>query len=104
MNATDHSTVPVDIGFTTPLINPATPPQPPVNKPSRYRAPGVQYVTDARGAGPKRTYLDIQSKPPNVAYPPRPVPGSVADLDHIMKYCNFGTGKVSWTPLLTSAF
>lgn len=32
--------------------------------------------------------------PPNVAYPPRPVPGSVADMDVIMKHCNFSAHKV----------
>ncbi|KAG6877233.1 hypothetical protein C0992_010546 [Termitomyces sp. T32_za158] len=41
----------------------------------------------------RRTYLDIQSVFPNVAYPPRPVPGSVADMDSIMKYCNFSANK-----------
>lgn len=33
--------------------------------------------------------------PPNLAYPPRPVPGSVADLDVIMDHCDFSQGKVS---------
>ena len=61
-------------------------------KPSRFRPPGVETIT---GSGPKRVYLDIQSHPPNVANPPRPVPGSVADLDHIMSHCDFGQGKVS---------
>lgn len=50
--------------------------------------------TDTYGVGPKRVYLDNQSRYPNVAYPPRPVPGSVADMDMIMKHCNFSTGKV----------
>jgi DDB1- and CUL4-associated factor 13 len=61
----------------------------------------VEIIT---GSGPKRVYLDIQSHPPNVAYPPRPVPGSVADLDHVMSHCDFGQGKVSvffsWLALL----
>jgi WD repeat and SOF domain-containing protein 1 len=46
------------------------------------------------GVGPKRVYLDIQSVYPNVAYPPRPVPGSVADMDIIMKHCNFTANNV----------
>ena len=58
-------------------------------------------VTESRGKGAKRIYLDIQSQPPNVAYPPRPVSGSVADMDHIMKHCDFGQTKV-WTS--TSSF
>ncbi|KAJ3511277.1 hypothetical protein NLJ89_g4193 [Agrocybe chaxingu] len=86
--------IPAQIGLTKPLMNPATPHQPPLVKPSRYRQPGaLDFLTEIRGAGPKRVYLDIQSKPPNVEYPPRPVPGSVADLDHVMKHCDFGKGK-----------
>ncbi|KAF8169519.1 glycosyltransferase family 32 protein [Pholiota molesta] len=85
--------VPVDIGFTEPFVNPATPQQPSALKPNRFRPPGLQIITEGRGVGPKRRYLDIQSQPPNVAYPPRPVPGSVADLDHVMKNCDFGKGK-----------
>ncbi|KAF7346841.1 hypothetical protein MSAN_01823300 [Mycena sanguinolenta] len=49
--------------------------------------------TDTLGAGPKRLYPDIQSTPPHVSYPPRPLPGSVTDLDIVMKYCDFSTGK-----------
>jgi WD repeat and SOF domain-containing protein 1 len=86
--------VPTNIGLTEPILNPAVPLQPPTYKPSRFRGPGADIVTEARGAGPKRVYLDIQSQPPNVAYPPRPVPGSVADLDHVMKHCDFSKGKV----------
>ncbi|THH01329.1 hypothetical protein EW026_g1363 [Hermanssonia centrifuga] len=50
-------------------------------------------ATDTVGVGPKRVYLDLHSHPPNVAYPPRPVPGSVADMDVIMDHCDFSTGK-----------
>jgi WD repeat and SOF domain-containing protein 1 len=39
-------------------------------------------------------YLDIQAKPPDTAYPPRPVPGSVADMDIVMDHCDFSTQKV----------
>ena len=88
------SLVPLKIGLTEQIVNPATPPQLVAIKPSRYRSPGAEIVTEGRGVGPKRVYLDIQSQPPSVAYPPRPVPGSVADLDHVMKHCDFGTGKV----------
>jgi WD repeat and SOF domain-containing protein 1 len=85
--------VPSKIGLTEPIVNPATSPQLVAIK-SGYRSPGAEIVTEGRGVGPKRVYLDIQSQPPSVAYPPRPVPGSVADLDHVMKHCDFGTGKV----------
>lgn len=89
-------TVPQQIGLTKTVFNPATPPQPPVFKPLRYRSPGAEIVTESTGVGPKRVYLDIQSHAPDVAYPPRPVPGSVADLDHVMSHCDFGQGKVSF--------
>lgn len=52
-------------------------------------------VRTTKGIGPKRVYLDIQSKPPSVAYPPRPVSGSIADLDFIMEHCDFSEKKVS---------
>jgi len=31
--------------------------------------------------------------PPHIAYPPRPIPGSTADLDLIMELCDFADGK-----------
>lgn len=82
--------VPAQIGLTQRIANPATPRQPPAVN----RTPGTKVTTEVHGVGAPRVYLDIQSHPPNVAYPPRPVPGSVADLDHVMKHCDFGTGKV----------
>ncbi|KDQ63507.1 hypothetical protein JAAARDRAFT_120845 [Jaapia argillacea MUCL 33604] len=82
--------IPEQIGFTSPAINPALPPKKPVSLPSRFRPP---FVTNSQGIGPKRVYLDIQSQPPRVAYPPRPVPGSVADLDVIMEHCDFTNKK-----------
>lgn len=83
--------IPKQIGLKTAPMNPALPYQ--GRKPSRYRSSTEDQDTDTYGVGSKRVYLDIQSVYPNVAYPPRPVPGSVADMDIIMKYCNFSTGK-----------
>ncbi|KAF9244600.1 hypothetical protein BU15DRAFT_59364 [Melanogaster broomeanus] len=57
--------------------------------------PSKRDTTTTRGDGRRRVYLDIQSQPPNVAYPPRPVPGSVADLDIIMEQCDFSQNKAS---------
>ncbi|KAF9530545.1 glycosyltransferase family 32 protein [Crepidotus variabilis] len=86
--------IPAKMSFKDKLYNPAIPPQPKRSKPARYIAPNtVDVVTEGTGTGPKRTYLDLQSQPPNVAYPPRPPPGSVADMDHVMRYCDFGQGK-----------
>ncbi|KAL0567885.1 hypothetical protein V5O48_014112 [Marasmius crinis-equi] len=91
-----HS-IPKEIGFTTSPKNPALPAKQRRATPSRYRPPPSVVTTDADtdplGVGPKRIYLDIQSVPPHVAYPPRPVPGSVADMDIIMKHCDYSQGK-----------
>ncbi|KAJ7782792.1 hypothetical protein B0H16DRAFT_1658284 [Mycena metata] len=68
--------IPKKLGLNSVPNNPALPPRPSAQ--SRFK-------TTTNGTGPKRVYLDIQSQPPSVAYPPRPVPGSVADLDIIIK-------------------
>ncbi|KIY50572.1 hypothetical protein FISHEDRAFT_39271 [Fistulina hepatica ATCC 64428] len=80
--------IPVQIGFSTPPNNPALPP-PPVGIPESRDV----IATHTRGTGAKRVYLDIQSQPPDVAYPPRPVPGSIADLDVVMDHCDFSEKK-----------
>lgn len=89
--------VPKQIGFDSPPSNPAVPPQR-TTKPSKYRPPSSLDTTGAGatalGVGPKRVYLDIQSSPPHVSYPPRPVPGSIADMDIVMEHCDFSQGKV----------
>ena len=91
------SPVPKAIGFTVPPLNPALPPRKVAKIPSRFRPPNAA-ISETVGHGPKRVYLDIQARPPNVAYPPRPVPGGVADLDIIMNFCDFSTGKVLSPP------
>ena len=83
--------VPETIGLTVHPINPALPPRKISTIPTRFRSP---HATDTIGIGAKRVYLDIQSKPPNVAYPPRPLPGSVADMDVVMDHCDFSQNKV----------
>ncbi|KAL7285220.1 hypothetical protein ACG7TL_000313 [Trametes sanguinea] len=82
--------IPETIGLTTPPINPALPPRKSSTIPTRFRPPSV---TNTVGIGAKRVYLDIQAKPPNVAYPPRPMPGSVADMDVVMDHCDFSQNK-----------
>jgi DDB1- and CUL4-associated factor 13 len=71
-----------------PPLNPALPPRKVAKIPSRFRPPGAA-VGETVGHGPQRVYLDVQARPPDVAYPPRPVPGSVADLDIIMDLCEY---------------
>ena len=90
--------VPKPVGLTIPPPNPALPPRKVAKIPSRFRPPGAA-VSETLGHGPKRVYLDVQARPPSVAYPPRPVPGSVADLDIIMDLCEFPS-KVRHDPLL----
>ncbi|KAF8140351.1 hypothetical protein EV363DRAFT_1393263 [Boletus edulis] len=85
--------IPEQVGLTAPPLNPALPPRKVPTIPSRFRPPPGPVATTTRGDGPRRVYLDIQSQPPNVAYPPRPVPGSVADLDIIMEQCDFSQNK-----------
>lgn len=63
----------------------------------------LDYKSSTNGVGPSRVYLDIQSTRPNVAYPPRPVADSVADLDIIMEHCDFSANKVS-IPYIASLY
>ncbi|KAF7347924.1 Glycosyltransferase family 32 protein [Mycena venus] len=84
--------LPEQLGLKSVLDNPSLPPRR-ASLPSRFRAPSGPSTTTTRGVGPRRVYLDIQSQPPNVAYPPRPVPGSVADLDIVMEHCDFSEKK-----------
>lgn len=46
------------------------------------------------GAGPERDYIKV-GELSDPAYPPRPVPGSIVDLDMILDKCDFGSNKVS---------
>lgn len=85
--------VPEQIAFEKQIPNPALPPGNTALRPSRFRPP-KSALTTTNGLGSKRVYLDVQSRPQNVAYPPRPVPGSVADLDIIMNNCDFSENKV----------
>ncbi|PFH50776.1 hypothetical protein AMATHDRAFT_144287 [Amanita thiersii Skay4041] len=76
--------IPEQIALRIPPDNPALPPsRHPIAKRTR------PFVSNTRGAGPKRVYLDLQSQSPNTAYPPRPVAGSIADMDIIMEHCDF---------------
>jgi DDB1- and CUL4-associated factor 13 len=89
-----HDVVPEQIGLTMSPTNPVIPKGKPPTIPSRFKKPPGPFKTDTIGVGPKRVYLDLQSQPPNIAYPPRPVPGSIADLDIIMDHCDFSQQKV----------
>lgn len=74
--------VPEQLGISTPPLNPARPPN--------YDP----IWTTTQGIGPARTYLDIGGRRGQVAYPPRPMAGSTADLDILFDHCDFGVDKV----------
>ncbi|KDQ09256.1 hypothetical protein BOTBODRAFT_47675 [Botryobasidium botryosum FD-172 SS1] len=85
--------IPQEIGFTSPPRNPSVPP-----RDSRIRLSSLQapFLADyAVGYGPQRRYYDPlnETDSRHQAYPPRPLSGSVADLDVIMEHCNFSTSK-----------
>ncbi|CAL1695281.1 unnamed protein product [Somion occarium] len=82
--------IPEQLAFSKPPTNPALPARKSTSPPARFRGP---IVTNTLGIGSKRVYLDLQSQPPNVAYPPRPVPGSIADMDVVMDHCDFSQDK-----------
>lgn len=91
--------VPEQMQFKDTITNPALPPRK-TNIPSPLNEEATVFVTTTHGLGPERMYFNIQSQPPNVAYPPRPIPGSVADLDIVMEHCDFSKKKVRPNTLL----
>ena len=86
-------TVPETIAFSSVVTNPALPPRKTARLPPRLQ-PISKSVTSTNGVGPRRVYLDIQSPESGESHPPRPVTGSIADLDIVMKHCDFSTNQV----------
>ncbi|KAJ6593587.1 hypothetical protein B0H19DRAFT_1091060 [Mycena capillaripes] len=68
-----RQSIPQKLGLNALPDNPSLPPG--LLSPSRFK-------TTTNGIGPNRVYIDIQSRPP------------VADLDIIVKHCDFREGKV----------
>lgn len=90
--------VPEQIGFTTPILNPGLPPAKAHTLVSPFTPPHGPVISTTRGIGPQRTYYIVQNLSQDrdtVAYPPRPISGSIADFDIILEHCNFVNGKVS---------
>ncbi|KAF9022949.1 hypothetical protein BDZ89DRAFT_956120 [Hymenopellis radicata] len=85
--------LPEGVGLRANPTNPALPASGTPLPPPRYRQSHAIISTTTTGSGSRRVYLDIQAQPPNVAFPPRPVPGSVADLDLVMDHCDFSEKK-----------
>lgn len=61
---------------------------------STVSASGSTRQASLIGEGPARDYLQV-GETSDPAYPPRPVPGSIIDLDLILDKCDFGSNKVS---------
>ncbi|KAF8343171.1 uncharacterized protein EI90DRAFT_836764 [Cantharellus anzutake] len=72
--------IPSQLQFSTPPLNPGIPP--PQKDPR-----GAKYGATSVGTGVSRSYFHNNVTSP--AYPPRPVPGSVIDLDIVQEYCEF---------------
>ena len=80
------------MGFTSPPNNPALPPN------AAFKAPEAAdggVVTYTIGTGAKRIYPEVKLRQPDFGHPPRPIPGSIIDLDIIFENCDFSSGKVS---------
>ncbi|KAF9651821.1 hypothetical protein BDM02DRAFT_3109888 [Thelephora ganbajun] len=84
--------IPEAIGFSSTILNPALPPRKAARLPPRLR-PVSKSVTSTNGVGLRRVYLDIRSPESEKSHPPRLVTGSIADLDIVMKHCDFSTNQ-----------
>ncbi|KAH9846814.1 hypothetical protein C2E23DRAFT_788496 [Lenzites betulinus] len=80
--------IPTEIGFTSAVSNPAVPSSPAFKYPTVSDGGVVTYTV---GTGANRIYPEV--RPREFGHPPRPIPGSVADLDIILENCDFSTGK-----------
>ncbi|KAF5375153.1 hypothetical protein D9758_000383 [Tetrapyrgos nigripes] len=83
--------IPLELGLKFIPDNPSLPPRKRPPLAIAYEASPNSLPTN--GFGPKRIYLDIQSEYDNIAYPPRPVSGSIADFDIVMEHCDFSQRK-----------
>ncbi|KAG8894536.1 hypothetical protein FRC01_012900, partial [Tulasnella sp. 417] len=87
--------IPYEIRMAVQPFNPAVPPLK-----DQRSSPLAQSTSAARHQGPStigvgsaREYFNITVQGPNLAYPPRVPPGSVADLDMLYEHCAFDTNK-----------
>ncbi|EIW64317.1 uncharacterized protein TRAVEDRAFT_138986 [Trametes versicolor FP-101664 SS1] len=82
--------IPDVIGFTSAPSNPALPSSAALKYPTASDGGVVTYTV---GTGAERIYPEVKNRQPEFGHPPRPIPGSVADLDIILENCDFETGK-----------
>ncbi|KAJ8083961.1 hypothetical protein PM082_002728 [Marasmius tenuissimus] len=80
--------IPEEIGLSKLVDNPGLPPRKHSGKTEKPSSNGA--ITITNGVGSKRVYLDIKRKGP---YPPRPIPGSIMDLDIVFQHCDFYSDK-----------
>ncbi|VDB97866.1 unnamed protein product [Peniophora sp. CBMAI 1063] len=81
--------IPKRIGFISQPPNPAVPAGPSHRRNSSHDRPALR----RNDHGPQRIYPELRATPPDVAYPPRPPTGSIADLDIVMNHCDFSQQK-----------
>ncbi|KAI0800975.1 hypothetical protein C8Q74DRAFT_458665 [Fomes fomentarius] len=69
---------------------PATKPCPTTRCTPAVAGNGVQHTV---GTGVQRIYPEVRREPREFGHPPRPILGSIADLDRILEHCDYDTGK-----------
>ncbi|KAI9060592.1 hypothetical protein FKP32DRAFT_1595337 [Trametes sanguinea] len=82
--------IPTEIGFTAPPHNPALPTSVASKIPTGSDGGIVTYTI---GTGAERIYPEVKNRPPEFGHPPRPIPGSIIDLDIVFENCDFSSGK-----------
>ncbi|KAI0778474.1 hypothetical protein BD413DRAFT_509566 [Trametes elegans] len=82
--------IPTEIGLTSPPSNPVLPSDLELKPPTTSDGGFITYTV---GTGAGRIYPEVKNRPSDYGHPPRPIPGSVADLDIILEHCDFATGK-----------
>lgn len=93
--------MPENVPISPALRNPAVPEAllPPLTDVNTATGDNQRTTTTPKsqlvGIGPERNFLTTwDSVDAHPGFPPRPVPGSIMDLDLVDERCNFGTGKV----------
>ena len=89
------SVVPRQLGFSTVIQNPALPGE----DPYAHKFAKEDHPAFTVGVGPSLWYFVPSGEGHHAQVPQRPIPGSSADLDVVMKHCDFSMGKVNDQPL-----
>lgn len=101
---TRNVAVPDNVPISSSLVNPIVPASLLGTGASKQRNPSAVSHT-LIGKGPERNVLtSFEHALPNPAFAPRPVPGSIIDLDVILQKCDFSTNKVCTARQRTGSF